>query len=117
MKCQREGCQRQATHAIKICVPASGWPKDEARALQFILGMKCCRDHAAAFDPADVLLQPTPNDPDATFADVVLPAMARMSGSTIPPDASRAWTVPVRLDSEDFKAFERVQARSREGRA
>lgn len=117
MKCEREGCDRTATHAVKICVPATGWPKEEARALSMILGIKACRDHAAAFDPADVLLQPTPNDADTTFADAVLPAMARMSGPSIPPDASRAWVVPIPLDGEEFQTFERIQARSREGRA
>lgn len=106
-KCVAAGCEREATDAPEICVPATGWPIDRKRALRAILGTPLCREHVEAFKPGDVLDQPNPNG-EGTFGSVVMPAMARMSGSKIPPDLARAWIHPLRLDSDDYLAFQRM---------
>lgn len=105
MQCSETGCLHIATHAPKICVPATGWPQDEKRALTMILGVRLCLAHCATFRPDQVL--DVPNEKGSTLRQV-LPILARLNGSTIPPDPDRAWIVPLAMAGEEFKAFDRI---------
>lgn len=107
MNCVTTDCPHQATHVPQIFVPATGWPQDEARAISMILGAPMCRRCCEAFKAADVL--DVPNDKGATLRDTLIPAMARMRGSRIPPDCARAWVSPLRMNSEAYRDFERQQ--------
>ena len=104
-ECSEKGCRRRATHAPVILIPATGWPREEHRALRIICGLEFCQGHAVKFDPFTVLDQPAPNDPSVTFAEIVPPALARMAGSNLPPDCDRAWVVVIRLDGEEYRNF------------
>lgn len=107
MKCSETGCSHAATHVPKLCVPAMGWPQDETRALSLMLGAPMCRRHCEAFTPDNLL--DVPNEKGATVRNDLIPAMARLTGSRIPPDCDRAWVVPVRMDSPAYRDFEAIQ--------
>jgi hypothetical protein len=109
MQCSETGCMHLATHAPKICIPATGWPQDEKRALTMILGVKLCLGHVATFTPGQVM--DVPNEKGSTLRDI-LPILTRLNGSTVPPDPDRAWIVPLALTSAEFKSFEQVADKS-----
>lgn len=49
MQCQRRGCGKTATHALKLCVPRFG-QSDDATHVCLLLEVELCEDHA---DEAD----------------------------------------------------------------
>ncbi|HEX7887563.1 MAG TPA: hypothetical protein VF474_16435 [Phenylobacterium sp.] len=107
MKCAETDCPHAATHVPQLFVPAMGWPQEEARAIKMILGAPMCRRHCERFTVAD--LMDVPNETGATLRDTLIPAVARMSGSPIPPDCDRAWVTPLRMNSDAYREFERAQ--------
>lgn len=102
--CAHTGCGRPATHAPKICVPATGWPIDLHQPLSAILMLKVCRQHVAeAFHPTENF---KPGSPLRTVFEV-------LARGKVPPDFARAFVTPIRLDSDEFQSFERAQAKAR----
>lgn len=98
--CEFKGCDRTATHALRLIVPAAGWPEAIHRPLSIIIGLKLCREHA---DAADV----------KQFMDDELRATIRnhlAAGRKEAPDFERARSEPVRLEDSDYLEFERMQA-------
>lgn len=106
MQCTETGCLHLATHVPKICIPATGWPQDEKRALTMILGVRLCLGHVATFTTAQVM--DVPNEKGSSLRDI-LPILARLNGSKIPPDPDRAWIVPLSVNSEEFRSFEQAR--------
>lgn len=88
-------CEREATHAPNIYIPATGYPQERRHSVNLIAGTEMCRSHAEDVDPTEFV-------PDlAKLAEIA----ARASGSSVPPDVSRAWVVPLRIDSEEYRKF------------
>lgn len=111
--CQRQGCASPALYAVKISVPARGWPIEWHEPLSAILGLKLCHWHVKQFDLAPVVgkaaVPPTSLRP-------IFEAMARIRGAGAPaPDFKRAYVTGVRLDSDEFRQFE-AQAAAAGGR-
>lgn len=103
MSCRHEGCAREATHAVRITVPPTGWPIEAGRNLTSVFGLKLCRDHALEMT-ADQFFCEATNEADGTHKlRTVFTAMARAKGSQIPPDFDRAFVEPVRLDHPDAR--------------
>ena len=105
-RCASDGCQNEATHAPKICVPASGYPQTEKQSLVSIMGIKLCEQHCQEFPAQEQFFSPECRD---AWRGIFL-MMARAAGSNIPPDFHRAFVVPAALDSDDYLMFEKMQA-------
>jgi len=104
MKCTRDGCAREATHAPRICVPALGHPRREATALKVLAGVKLCRDHAKAFDMMSFIETPK-SATDPSTPKSLVEEMIRAQRRALP-DWRLAWVSPIRLDSAEFLEFE-----------
>lgn len=105
--CSEKDCGHAATHVPQIFVPAAGYPQEEARAINIICGIPMCRRHCEAFKVEQVL--DVPNEKGATVRKVLIPAMARMRGSRVPPDCDRAWVTPLRMTSDAYRDFVKAQ--------
>lgn len=99
-KCDNEKCELAAQFAVKLFIPAMGYPQEEQRSLQMILGLKICKEHGEEFTAEQFL-----SDDEIKH---IFRIMARSNGSKIPPDFKRAWTRLISLDSEEFKIFEQM---------
>lgn len=102
--CQRQGCTSPALYAVKINVPARGWPIEWHEPLSAILGLKLCHWHLKQFDLAPFVgkaaVPPMSLRPN-------FEAVARMRGDGAPaPDFKRAFVTGVRLDSDEYRQFE-----------
>lgn len=107
MKCSVPDCPHEASHVPQLFVPATGWPQEEATAINMILSAPMCRRHCESFKVSDLI--DVPNEKGATLREVLIPAIARMSGSTVPPDCDRAWITPLRLNSDAYRSFVKAQ--------
>lgn len=94
-KCVNTSCNREARYVPKIYVPATGHPAVAKGSLAMVCGLPMCADHVHEVKPIELV-------PDlAALAGVG----ARASGSQIPPDISRAWVAPLRMDTEEYQTF------------
>lgn len=99
-RCNHEGCQADAKWAAKICVPAQGWPIDQHKPLEMILGVGVCETH---WPPLD--LQPSLSA-DFQSEDPGAPSLRRvfefMAAGRCAPDFDRAWLAKVSVNSREF---------------
>lgn len=97
-KCEWHGCEREATHAPKICVPAMGWALETHQPLSVIMGLKFCVEHAQRFDVRGTLAIDEPKSMRRVFEI--------LAGDRCRPDYDRAWVDPIPIESEAFRALE-----------
>lgn len=97
MKCAYETCNNEASHAPKICVPATGCPIGDG-SLSLICGIQLCIEHAREFGYLEMIA-------DERLQNVFA-IMARASGSSIPPDFERTFMDLIPIEGEEFQMFE-----------
>jgi len=100
MKCAHEGCQKEASCAPKICVPAVNGPLEESKTIGLILSLKICQLHFDELKIKDFL---SPTSDLRRMVEIVARGKAE-------PDFERAWFKRVLLISNEFGMFERAQA-------
>lgn len=105
MNCQREGCKKEATCALGINVPATGWAIDAHKPLHVCFSLVMCDEH---YDEIDLKTQFFNLE---RMLEGIFEAAARMQGSSIPPDFSRAFKNKVGLTSEEFLMLEKSGGR------
>jgi len=102
MKCEWKGCREEATRALRVSVPAQDWPIDMHQPARLILSLKCCLEHARAFN-AKEFLQENPKLKE------VFRIMLR---GKQPPDFDRAFSEAIGLDDPELAILERQAAGS-----
>jgi hypothetical protein len=93
--CQHESCNRPATHAPQLQIPAQGWPIDLHQPVAMFIGVELCKDHATRFGD------------DFKWSDnlKIKEAVEFITRGRAPPDFERAFHTVVRLDSEAYRTF------------
>ena len=104
--CEREGCQREAQWAPKLCIPPTGFPHSKSD-MSFMMDVKLCLEHAVEFgasidfdDPGNAMLRR---------------GAEALATSKVPPDFKRITSEPVRLNSAEYAMFGKARARSATG--
>lgn len=101
MECQRRDCGKNATHAVKLCVPRHG-QADDATHLCLLVDVTLCDDHVDEFDAGGMLAA----NPES------LPAMFRVVMSNGPaPDFDRAYAVGVPITDPEYMAMRLAASR------
>lgn len=106
-KCQHEECEQAAQFAPQVCVPGKGYPQEYSRALRAIFGLKLCKTHCLEFSATEQFEHVATKDK----WQKIFRMLARSTGSSVPPDFERAWVHPLPLDSDDWRAMEKAQAK------
>lgn len=96
--CQRAGCARAATHALKVCVPGVDSPEDAPPVADALIGVRVCEEH---LDDEDGQRWVT-GDPGKAIRPLI--AMAAMGAGAMPA-FDRAWVVGVPLDSQEVRSM------------
>src|SRR5687767_13676313 len=81
--CMRDGCKREGRWAPRICVPATGWPRDH-KPVTMVFGLQLCEEHFAEVSAQD-FLDPSLPEPNLRGALEIL-AQGRAA-----PDFQRAY--------------------------
>lgn len=102
-RCSRQDCARKGEWYAVILVPPLGGSMQQA--LQLIVGLPLCRDHASSIDPVDFL---TPESRNRV-------RIALMQRSRAMPDFSRASLDRGRIGDRRWRDFEDAKARARPG--
>lgn len=89
MICTRANCEREATQAPMVCVPA--WPRGSGREISAVLGLVVCDDCFGALQASDFLAAGDPG------RDTLRAAFAMQAAGRFLPDldAARLESVPV----------------------
>lgn len=101
MKCGMDKCEAEATHAVKVCVPATGWPINMHQPATLTVPFKCCRDHVRRFDIQEFFRL---NPKLAEVFRILLKGKC-------PPDFERAFVEPIPLDDPDLLKLESMKAK------
>lgn len=117
-KCEFKGCESPARYAPKLMVPATGIPIDLHNPLAAICSLPLCDIHISEITAKDILA----GQFDGSGEQIVDPLkdifrIAARSVGGQPPDFERAFIRKVRIDSDEYKTFERQMAKAKEGRA
>lgn len=105
MKCQREGCERDAEGIVKITVPAQGVPIDLHTPLTAMLGLEVCAEHAVG--AVDLVRSDKLQE--------VMRIQARIAAGEgrepLPPDFGRGFTSLVRYGSAEYRTWAKLTAK------
>lgn len=108
LKCSTAECECAAQCAPKICVPATSWPAVPEKSLQAIIDLPLCVKCCEKFDAKEQFVHPLKH---LIFGLIFLSFLAKSTGSSLPPD-KRAFVVKVWLDSDEYKTFANIKAKS-----
>ncbi len=95
MRCMRNNCADDATSALKICVPATGYPIESHQPISIFLGVKICLKHAAEVTAQEWLK-------DNRMRQMLTMAAAGRAA----PDFDRAWLKVLALNDPELLAYE-----------
>lgn len=96
-KCERDDCERQATHSVTLNVPAMDVPIDIHQPIKMYVGIELCRDHAKGFG----------EDFDWAGNEQLKDAIATTLSATgrSEADFDRAFHSVIRLDDNGYQQF------------
>lgn len=110
--CDRDGCSEPASHAPKLCVPATGRPIDTHQPLAIIFGLQCCRKHVDEMKAETFLSEPQVK---MMFEMAARASCAQSGVDYIAPDFDRAFIEKIRIDSMEFLNFMRIRQEAKNG--
>lgn len=97
--CQREQCEKKATLAPKLMVPAKYWAIAAHSPASAIISLRLCKDHYNELKTEDFLTD--------QFKEI----MEMMTEGKCPPDFDRAFFKSVKLDSYEWIEFSNIRNR------
>lgn len=97
MQCQHIGCANEAEFAPALNIPATGYAIDAHQPVKMTTNLRLCATCIEQFTIEDML-----NNDTKAMISRSLAATQR-----VPPDFERAFLTKLRLDSDEFKQFER----------
>ena len=97
--CQHEECDRKATVAPKLIVPAKFWSIETHRPVTAILSLMLCKDHYEELKTEDFLTD--------DFKEIIRIA----TKGKCPPDFNRVFFEKVKLDSFEWIEFKNIRNR------
>ncbi len=100
-QCQTTGCITRAQYAPKICVPAKGYAVELNKHVSVIVGLTLCEDHMVTLEPGSLLNR---------HLVAIIDGFCR---GKVPPDYARAFILPVMLDSNEYRMWERERAKGK----
>lgn len=100
--CNWQTCERAATHAVRLYVPAMFRSKEPKNCANMYLGLECCLEHAQAFD-ALAFLQLNPG-----LKEMVRKLMK--ARRKVQPDFRRTFCEPVLLTDPGYLEFKLMNA-------
>ena len=102
MKCNWDACAEEATHALRVCVPAKDWPIDMHQPARMILPLKCCLEHIRGFNSQEFF------DENPKLKEV----FRIMLEGKQSPDFERAFVEPIGLDDPELAILEQQESHS-----
>jgi hypothetical protein len=103
-RCNRKHCERLATQALVLNVPAKDCPIAEHDPIRIIMRLPLC-DACLKSCNAGEFLSPMMRGKPNPLRKVILTMTVGMGKA--PPDFKRSFVTGILLESEEFKAFDR----------
>lgn len=94
-KCVWKDCQNEATHALEVFVPPTGFIATRKNSINMICGLEVCRRHTNEFDINE----------NPEIKELVTHITKTIMKSQVPPDFERAWVVPIKLNDPRYLEF------------
>lgn len=96
MKCQWDGCDKEATHHPKVCVPATNKYLPDHAPIPCVVSLQACEEHALQYNVTQFLDAETPNGKFKNRDVFILLARGRAD-----PDFTRAYVEAIPIGQED----------------
>lgn len=96
-QCQSSGCLHRAQYVPKLCVPPQGVSPEAGMNISVVCAIPLCEDHLVVCGPEQLLNRHTHAHIEGFIK--------RVGG--VPADYTRAFILPVLIESEEYRKWER----------
>lgn len=110
MKCCFDTCDKAATHAPKVFVPAQGYAAVPQFSVSCIFGIQLCENHARDFEAKEQFNDPRTSEQWRSVFNAIL-SMKRSGRVPVPLDFKRAFNEALSLESIEYIQYEAMQAK------